>query len=143
VGGHRRPGQGHRAQLVDPRLHHPVLRPVPRLAVPPEGRARFLAGVAHRVPAHRGGLQTLPAAPRSGRRLSIPGLPARRPRVRFSGRPKWWNGIHSRLKICRRKAYRFESGLGYDNPIQLKLFNFSYLHNFNKGFYTYVKDVEI
>ena len=26
---------------------------------------------------------------------------------------EWWNGIHSRLKICRRKAYEFESRLSH------------------------------
>ena len=28
---------------------------------------------------------------------------------------EWWNGIHSRLKICRRKAYGFESRLSYQS----------------------------
>jgi hypothetical protein len=25
----------------------------------------------------------------------------------------WWNGRHSRLKICTRKGFRFESGRGH------------------------------
>ena len=30
---------------------------------------------------------------------------------------EWWNGIHSRLKICRRKAYGFESRLSHHEPL--------------------------
>ena len=30
---------------------------------------------------------------------------------------EWWNGIHSRLKICRRKAYGFESRLSHHKPL--------------------------
>ena len=73
----------------------------------------------------------------------FPGLPIEGVSALWRGRPKWWNGIHIRLKICRRKAYRFESGLGYDNPNSIKWLYFSYLHKFTKGFYTYVKNVEI
>ena len=73
----------------------------------------------------------------------FPGLPIGGVSALWSRRPKWWNGIHIRLKICRRKAYRFESGLGYDNPSSIKSLYCSYLHKFTKGFYTYVKDVEI
>ena len=27
--------------------------------------------------------------------------------------PRWWNGRHKALKMPRRKAYRFDSGLGH------------------------------
>ncbi len=48
----------------------------------------------------------------------FPGLPIEGVSALWSRRPKWWNGIHIRLKICRRKAYRFESGLGHGNTKQ-------------------------
>ena len=53
---------------------------------------------------------------------------------------EWWNGIHSRLKICRRRAYGFESRLSHQYQskfimnIKVNLSGYSIMDN-TIGFY--------